>query len=174
MNFGNWLRNQPHCLERLYRGAIWLFMRLDPAVRWLGYARANRWLHAPEKLAKELVFDCRMCGQCILHSTGMTCPMTCPKELRNGPCGGVGPGGNCEVKKIGQCVWVAAYERSRNMIWFGDDIRAIQPPVNRRLQGSSAWITMLNHEDKRSPNGWLPMTSIPVRSGGLDERVTQI
>ena len=80
MNFGNWLRNQPHCLERLYRGAIWLFMRLDPTVRWLGYARADRWLHAPEKLAKELVFDCRMCGQCILHSTGMTCPMTCPME----------------------------------------------------------------------------------------------
>nr|WP_245947992.1 methylenetetrahydrofolate reductase C-terminal domain-containing protein [Halomonas montanilacus] len=29
-----------------------------------------------------------MCGQCILSSTGMSCPMNCPKSLRNGPCGG--------------------------------------------------------------------------------------
>jgi hypothetical protein len=28
-----------------------------------------------EKVSKEVVFDCRMCGQCILHSTGLTCPM---------------------------------------------------------------------------------------------------
>jgi hypothetical protein len=38
-----------------------------------------------EKISKEMIFDCRMCGQCILHSTGMTCPMRCPKNLRNGP-----------------------------------------------------------------------------------------
>jgi hypothetical protein len=52
------------------------------------------------------------------------------------------------------------------MHWFGDDIRTIQPPVNRQLLGSSAWITMLNQEDKRSPNGWVDITDIPVRAGG--------
>ncbi|MGA1216231.1 MAG: methylenetetrahydrofolate reductase C-terminal domain-containing protein, partial [Candidatus Nanopelagicales bacterium] len=40
-----------------------------------------------EHAVKKPVWDCRMCGQCVLHSTGMTCPMTCPKTLRNGPCG---------------------------------------------------------------------------------------
>ena len=28
-----------------------------------------------EKVMKEAIFDCRMCGQCVLHSTGLTCPM---------------------------------------------------------------------------------------------------
>jgi hypothetical protein len=91
--------------------------------------------------------------------------MTGPKELRNGPCGGVDSDGNCEVEQIGKCVWVAAYERSRKMPWFGDDIRTIQPPVNRQLLGSSAWITMLNQEDKRLPNGWVDLTDVPVRVG---------
>jgi len=165
MGLGNWLRNHPHGLERLYRGAEWLSVRLDPAVKRVGYARTDRWLRLPEKLAKEVVFDCRMCGQCILHSTGMTCPMTCPKELRNGPCGGVGPDGSCEIKQVGKCVWVAAYDRSRKMHCFGDDIRDIQPPVNRQLLGSSAWITMLNQEDKRLPNGWVAITGVSVRPG---------
>ena len=50
-----------------------------------------------EHALKKPIWDCRMCGQCVLHSTGMTCPMTCPKTLRNGPCGGVRENGNCEV-----------------------------------------------------------------------------
>ena len=46
---------------------------------------------------KEAIWDCRMCGQCILHSTGLSCPMRCPKNLRNGPCGGMLQDGSCEV-----------------------------------------------------------------------------
>ncbi len=38
-----------------------------------------------ERAVKGLLFDCRMCGQCVLSSTGMSCPMNCPKTLRNGP-----------------------------------------------------------------------------------------
>src|SRR5256885_1250612 len=40
-----------------------------------------------EHAVKGRVFGCQMCGQGVLHSTGLTCPMTCPKTLRNGPCG---------------------------------------------------------------------------------------
>jgi hypothetical protein len=40
-------------------------------------------LIAVEKAVKGALFDCRMCGQCILHSTGLVCPMRCPKNLRN-------------------------------------------------------------------------------------------
>ena len=46
-------------------------------------------LETVEHAVKGPVWGCRMCGQCVLHDTGMTCPITCPKTLRNGPCGGV-------------------------------------------------------------------------------------
>lgn len=46
-----------------------------------------------EEAIKKPVFGCQMCGQCILHDTGLTCPMGCPKNLRNGLCGGVRPDG---------------------------------------------------------------------------------
>lgn len=167
MGIGNWLRNHPRGLERIYPPAEWLFSRLAPIIKLIGYDQADRWLRLPEKLAKELVFDCRMCGQCILHSTGMTCPMTCPKELRNGPCGGVHSDGRCEVNQIGRCVWVDAYDRSRKMPRYGDDIADIQPPVNRRLQGSSAWINMLSQEDKTSPSGWVSIPEITASSTDL-------
>ncbi len=72
-----------------------------------------------EHALKGRVFGCRMCGQCVLHSTGMTCPMTCPKELRNGPCGGVRPDGGCEVVPEMRCVWLKAYERSRKLPFRG-------------------------------------------------------
>ena len=65
-----------------------------------------------EHAVKEPVWGCKMCGQCVLHDTGLTCPMTCPKTLRNGPCGGVRPDGHCEVVPEMPCVWVKAYERS--------------------------------------------------------------
>ena len=65
---------------------------------------------AVEKPLKEAIWDCRMCGQCILHSTGLSCPMRCPKNLRNGPCGGVRANGNCEVYADKRCTWVEAWE----------------------------------------------------------------
>jgi len=65
-----------------------------------------------ERGTKEAIWDCRMCGQCILHSTGLSCPMRCPKSLRNGPCGGVLQNGNCEVLPDQPCVWVQAWEGS--------------------------------------------------------------
>ena len=66
-----------------------------------------------EKRVKGFMFDCRMCGQCVLSSTGMSCPMNCPKQLRNGPCGGVRANGNCEVEPDMPCVWVKAWEGSQ-------------------------------------------------------------
>ena len=70
-----------------------------------------------EKAFKIPVFGCRMCGQCVLHSTWMVCPMTCPKNLRNGPCGGVRLDGSCEVYPEKKCIWVNAYVRSQRLFW---------------------------------------------------------
>src|SRR5215213_8699734 len=50
-----------------------------------------------ERVVKARLFGCRMCGQCALPATAYACPMSCPKQLRNGPCGGVGTDGSCEV-----------------------------------------------------------------------------
>ena len=154
MGLRHWLQNHPHGLEQAYRFTQRLFHSLHPLIKRLGYERANSLLRPGEELAKKVMFDCRMCGKCVLHSTGMTCPMTCPKNLRNGPCGGVRANGHCEVIPEMRCVWVEAYERSQQMPVFGNEMLHIQPPVNRQLEGSSAWINMLSGEDVRVPEGW--------------------
>jgi len=159
MSISIWLQDHPRFLEWAYDLTVRLFNRADPLVRRLGYERVERWLEPPERLAKEMLFGCRMCGQCILHSTGMTCPMNCPKKLRNGPCGGVRPNGHCEVKPQMRCVWVRAYERSQRMSRYSEEMLWIQPPVNRSLQGGSAWVHMLTGADVDYPEGWRKLPS---------------
>ena len=80
--------------------------------------------------------------------------MTCPKNLRNGPCGGVRTNGHCEVIPEMKCIWVMAYERSKKMRAYGSEMMLLQPPVDRQLEGSSAWINMLNGKDSVLPSGW--------------------
>jgi hypothetical protein len=160
------LQNHPAFLEKVYGATHTAVTSLNPFIAWIGYERANRWLKGSEDLAKSAVFDCQMCGQCILHSTGMTCPMTCPKNLRNGPCGGVRANGHCEVKPEMKCVWVEAFERSRQMPIYGKEILHIQPPVNRQMEGASAWVTMLTGVDKETPKGWVDKATIPVIGAG--------
>jgi hypothetical protein len=154
-------------LEKVYDATHQLFMALDPLIQRIGYERTDRLIRRPEELGKMVAFDCRMCGQCILHSTGMTCPMTCPKNLRNGPCGGVRANGRCEVKPEMRCIWVEAYERSLRMPAYGDEIIWIQPPVNRQLEDTSAWVNMLTGVDMETPKGWQSVAKgrIPQRMG---------
>ena len=94
-----------------------------------------------EKIIKGFLFDCQMCGNCVLSTTGMACPMNCPKTLRNGPCGGVRENGNCEVKPEMKCVWVEAWNGSEKMK-NNLAIQEIQFAVNHTHQGSSAWIRL--------------------------------
>lgn len=154
------LQNYPHFLEL---GYDWSHRLLKPFRRWLRpNGRLEKLVTWSEEIAKQSVFDCRMCGQCILHSTGMTCSMTCPKNLRNGPCGGVRTNGHCEVKPEMRCIWVVAYERSLKMPTYGHEMLHIQPPVNRQLEGTSAWINMLHNVDTNLPDGWISSATIPV------------
>jgi hypothetical protein len=154
MSFRGWIQDHPHLLERLYQFTERVFLGLDPLWSRLGYQRTERLIQPIEDLAKKLMFDCQICGQCILHSTGMTCSMTCPKNLRNGPCGGVRANGHCEVKPEMKCVWVEAYERSLDMPIYGQEMKVIQPPLNWELQGTSAWVNMVTGEDIKLPAGW--------------------
>ena len=126
--------------ERLYQRFEHIVVALDPAFRRIGYGRLENPVAAAEKLLKGLLFDCQMCGQCVLSSTGMSCPMNCPKQLRNGPCGGVREGGFCEVKPEMRCVWVEAWQGAARMDAGAERILIVQPPVDRSLEGSSAWL----------------------------------
>ena len=114
-----------------------------------------------EKKSKEALFDCRMCGQCILHSTGMTCPMRCPKNLRNGPCGGVLQDGSCEVYPDRPCVWVLAWRRSQRMPVYRHHIDHVERPVDWRLQDTSSWINLATRRDRHVPEGWAAASRQP-------------
>ncbi|HEX4618420.1 MAG TPA: methylenetetrahydrofolate reductase C-terminal domain-containing protein, partial [Steroidobacteraceae bacterium] len=100
---------------------------------------------------KGLLFDCRMCGQCILSSTGMSCPMNCPKNLRNGPCGGVRANGNCEVRPEMKCVWVEAFAGSTRIDGGSEALRTVQTAVDRRLQGKSSWLRVVRERAGAAP-----------------------
>jgi len=107
-----------------------------------------------EKVGKGIFFDCQMCGQCTLHSTGMVCSMNCPKKLRNGPCGGVRLNGHCEVNPEQACVWVQIYEGALTSPKYGSEIMWIQPPVNHALQDSSSWVNMMHGIDQKMKVIW--------------------
>ena len=126
--------------ERLYNAFEAGMVALDPLSRKIGYERLEKPVAVTEKVVKGLLFDCKMCGQCVLSSTGMSCPMNCPKSLRNGPCGGVRPGGYCEVIPSMRCVWVEAWNGASGMRSGMERIAVEQPPVDRSLEGSSSWL----------------------------------
>ncbi|MFW6028582.1 MAG: methylenetetrahydrofolate reductase C-terminal domain-containing protein, partial [bacterium] len=134
-----WATRNARALEGVYDACARVFHALDPLWAGIGLKRLERPMAAIERWGKGLVFDCRMCGRCVLSSTGMTCPENCPKGLRNGPCGGVRANGTCEVKPAMRCVWVEAWSGAVRM----RDHRAmlaLQPPRNHAIAGTSAWL----------------------------------
>jgi len=148
-----WVKDHPGALEWVYDLTRRLVVRSYPLMRRIS-PRLTEWLLTwGEHALKGWVFNCLMCGQCILHSTGMTCPMNCPKKMRNGPCGGVRNNDHCEVIAEMRCVWVQAWERSRHMPRYGEEICALQPPLDHSLRGSSAWANMVE-ERTEPPPGW--------------------
>ncbi|WP_373089246.1 methylenetetrahydrofolate reductase C-terminal domain-containing protein [Sneathiella sp.] len=134
-----WSVRHSRGLERIYKMLATVFLKLHPLWNFIGYKRVEKPVVLVERTVKRFLFDCRMCGQCALSDTGMSCPMNCPKSLRNGPCGGVRANGNCEVEPEMPCVWVEAWKGSRNME-SGDNILKVQAPVNHSYRGSSAWL----------------------------------
>jgi hypothetical protein len=135
-----WSVRHARGMNAFYRGFESMLVRLDPVFKALGYERIERPVAAVEHAVKGLLFDCRMCGQCILSSTGMSCPMNCPKSLRNGPCGGVRANGNCEVNENMRCVWVEAYTGSGRIPGGVAAMGKVQFAVDQRQQGRSSWL----------------------------------
>ncbi len=145
-----WSVRHARGLNRVYCWLESALVGLAPFWRAIGYRRLERPVAAVEKATKGFLFDCRMCGQCVLSSTGMSCPMNCPKNLRNGPCGGVRDNGNCEVIPAMKCVWVLAYEGSTRIPNGVEAMRGAQAAVDHRLQGGSSWLRIVREKTGES------------------------
>jgi hypothetical protein len=138
-----WSVRHARGLNAFYRRFENALVRLHGVFEALGYQRIEKPVAGIERAVKGLLFDCRMCGQCVLSSTGMSCPMNCPKSLRNGPCGGVRDNGNCEVNPDMRCVWVEAYRGSERIPGGIAAMSTVQVPVDQRLQGHSSWLRVV-------------------------------
>ncbi|MDR1357880.1 MAG: methylenetetrahydrofolate reductase C-terminal domain-containing protein [Coriobacteriales bacterium] len=87
--------------------------------------------HGIEHLSKTALYGCMDCGDCGLEACVYSCPMSyCPKNQRNGPCGGSMQGW-CEVyPEERYCIWYRAYHRLKK---YGETDRLnryITPPNN--------------------------------------------
>ncbi len=104
-------------------------------------------LHKVEYLAKTLLYGCRDCGDCGLVDVAFLCPMSqCPKQQRNGPCGGSCQGW-CEVYPGRQkCIYVTAHALLKS---DGRErlVTVSTPPCNWDLDSSSAWLNYFLGKD---------------------------
>jgi methylenetetrahydrofolate reductase (NADPH) len=111
-------------------------------------------LERVELAIKKPLFGCQACGNCVLGHLEYVCPQTCPKQLRNGPCGGTDRG-RCEVVPEQPCIWVAVYDRAKAAGAL-DGLSTYVPPPDRRLRDTSSWINYFLDRDSRpavSPAG---------------------
>lgn len=157
-----WSVRHARLLETLYRVLDRVLNALRPLARWVGYERLERPVAAIERATKGLLFDCRMCGACVLSVTGMACPMNCPKSLRNGPCGGVRADGGCELAPGMPCVWVEARHGAARMR-AGALPTAPNPPVEHHYEGRSSWLRVL----RREPSAPAMVTQTPQRDAPI-------
>ena len=106
---------------------------------------------AGEGMIKGILFGCRMCGNCILQETAFVCPMTCPKGLRNGLCGGATPE-ECEVDATRPCTWYKIYERAEKM-GREDKLLEINAPLDGARVGRETWLDVVKvwRETEESP-----------------------
>ena len=142
-----WSVRHAGALEQFYQAFERVVVALDPLWRRIGYERLEKPVAALEKVVKGFLFDCQMCGQCMLSSSGMSCPMNCPKSLRNGPCGGVRTDGGCEVKPDMRCVWLEAWDGSQRMKAGRLAINIIQAPVDNRYLKKSSWLRIARQKN---------------------------
>lgn len=76
-----WSVRNAALFEKVYNLLADVLLKLHPLWNAIGYHRVERPVVIVEKAVKSFLFDCRMCGQCALSDTGMSCPMNCPKQL---------------------------------------------------------------------------------------------
>jgi len=100
-----------------------------------------------EDVIKVPLFRCQRCGECILSSTAFICSQNCPKRMRNGPCGGTGVNGSCEVFPDRKCVWYRIHHRSKRLHRISLLYR-INRIHNWNLERTSAWLNVFRKRTK--------------------------
>ena len=142
---------------------------LTGILRWIDRRpAAARALERAEFVLKSALFGCQACGNCILGKMEYVCPMTCPKNMRNGPCGGT-LNGRCEVVDK-PCIWVGVYERAQ-AAGRVHDLKVYIPPRNRGLQGTSSYINYFLNRDSRPENAQPLIAIAPMRKPETEELV---
>ena len=141
MSVRTWLQDHPAPLVLAWKLTEAVLKPVKPVFERVGLERSSWILNPVEHTIKHTLFNCQQCGQCLLHYNGMTCPMNCPKQIRNGPCGGVRLNGKCEVKPEMDCVWVKGIERIKKTP-YAHEVYRLNPPVDWRLENMASWVTM--------------------------------
>jgi methylenetetrahydrofolate reductase (NADPH) len=119
---------------RRYQAAFRPYRRNEDSFWIRAFTRVECWI-------KGGLFGCRMCGNCLLKQTAFICPMTCPKGLRNGLCGGASPEA-CEVDPSRPCTWHRIYERSTRM-GREDLLLEVNAPLDGNRVGRETWPDLL-------------------------------
>lgn len=149
-------------ISRLFHALMFVpGKKLFPFMTWFSKkiegGRGERALHWVEHMSKVLLYDCKDCGDCALPNLAYVCPMSqCPKQQRNGACGG-GRDGWCEVypgeKK---CIYVKAYTRLKA---YGEE-KALDsyttPPSDWLLYQHSSWVNFYLGRDHDGPRLGIP------------------
>lgn len=104
--------------------------------------------HTFEHWLKVIANDCKDCGDCALLDLAYLCPMSqCPKNQRNGACGGSRDGW-CEVfPQEKKCIWVRAYSALKAYKEEKQLEDLYIPPVNWDLYQTSAWYNYFTGRD---------------------------
>jgi methylenetetrahydrofolate reductase (NADPH) len=132
----------------------WLRRRLESVSAWVDRRpRLARLTERFEYAIKRPVFGCEACGNCVLGHMEYVCPQTCPKQMRNGPCGGT-LFTRCEVIDQ-ECIWVSVYQRAEAAHRVGE-LKTYIPAPDRTLKGTSSWINYFLGRDSRPAGDFAP------------------
>ena len=127
-------------------------------------------LESVELAIKAPLFGCKACGNCVLGEMEYVCPMTCPKNMRNGPCGGT-LNGMCEVLPDKPCIWVKVYETAQGANRI-DELKVYIPPRNRSLQGTSSFINLFLERDSRPGHDTNPAATSLIQIDNVQVETT--
>jgi methylenetetrahydrofolate reductase (NADPH) len=94
-----------------------------------------------EQIIKGITNSCMHCGDCAILDLAYLCPQSqCPKNQRNGPCGGSSDGFCEKFPGERECLYVRAYHRLKSHVEEQSLGEGVTPPVNHELYQSSSWL----------------------------------